>query len=341
MRLNLLAKHYVEFFRQAQTTTVKPEEIIEKTIFRSPFLTAQSIFDDILPAINSDKFYALSLVGPQGKGKTTLASIFATIAEDCGFMIVYAKAEDILADLPSWIEKVKSKIESYQQERICFILDDMSYTSDGISKKQSAIFKHFVADIRHVFEEVLGSVKIFMIYNSHRLHSLPPMLRNSGSWIFSSMQAADREDMVKLIARRKEMREKLDAIYTFIAQVSIDGPKFGTLKFNFGNNETEFTWGSKENPGDGRLMVSYHAGDIKIFNSQVLKNMIDIESPLYRIKYVPPPPITEEEIQIKKIQEQKEFENKAKKISEELNKHTKPEILPEITSLVPLKEYDK
>jgi len=171
MRLNLLADHYRQYFSQAQPQIIKQEQVIEKTVFCSPFLTPQSIFDDILPTINSDKFYALSLVGPQGKGKTILASIFGTIAEDNGFLAIYAKAEDVFADLPGWVQKVKDRMIT---DKLCIILDDMSYSSETISKKQSAIFKHFVADIRHVFES-----KMFMIYISHRLHALPPMLRNN------------------------------------------------------------------------------------------------------------------------------------------------------------------
>lgn len=336
MRLNLLADHYKQYFAQAQPQIIKQEKIIEEAVFTSPFLTPKSIFEDILPSINSDKFYALSLVGPQGKGKTLLASIFATISEQNGFLVIYAKAEDIFHDLPLWVEKVKELILQHGNPKVCFVMDDMSYSSDTISKKQAAIFKHFVADIRHVFEKVLPDIKIkvFMIYISHRLHSLPPMLRNSGSWIFSSMQSADREDAIKLIARRKEMREKLDTIYTFISQISIDGPKYSKLKFNFGDKETEFVWGTEENPGDGRLMVSYHAGEIKIFNSKILEKMIDVETEQYRIKYVPPQPPTEEETRKLLEDEKADFENKARKISDILNSKTKPQV----TALVPVRQ---
>ncbi len=335
-----LANFYRQYFLQAQPQVLKEEKIIEDVVFKSPFLTAESIFEDILPSINSDKFYALSLIGPQGKGKTLLASIFGTIAEDNGFLVIYAKAEDIFLDLPLWVDKVKELILQHGSPKVCFVMDDMSYSSDTISKKQAAIFKHFVADIRHVFEKVLPSIKIkvFMIYISHRLHSLPPMLRNSGSWIFSSMQSADREDAVKLIARRKEMREKLDTIYTFISQISIDGPKYVTLKFSFGSNNMEFVWGTEENPGDGRLTVSFPAGDLKIFNSKLINNMIDVESDLYRIKYIPPQPPTEKELEDKKQNAREEFESKAKKITEALNTNIQNEKLPEITALVPVRQ---
>lgn len=324
----LLATYYQNYFANIQPTVHKEEEILEQVIFKSPFITAQSLFDDFLPSIESDRFYALSLVGPQGKGKTKLASIFGTIAEDNKFLVVYAKAEDIFNDLQGWADKVKSKLAEWETDRLCLILDDMSYTSETISKKQSAIFKHFIADVRHVFEHEGFKPRVFMVYISHRLHSLPPMLRNSGSWIFSSMQSADREDAIKLIARRKEMREKLDAMYEFISKVSIDGPKYKTLNFNFGDNEMEFVWGTESDPGDGRLMVTYHAGDIKIFNSKILPEMIDIESDLYRIRYSPPPPQTEAEIKEQKRRKEEALRIRAEElfpINEKFNNNSNSE----------------
>lgn len=312
----LLAEHYHKYFSQQQPELLIKEEILEDVVFVNPFLTVDSLWNDIKPSLDSDKFYAVSLVGPQGKGKTYLARLFGTKAEDDGFMVVYAKAEDVFLNLEEWVKKVKTKLEEWKTDRICIIADDMSYSNDSVSKKLSSKFKHFIADVRHVFEDKEKNFNptVFMVYISHRLHSLPPMLRNSGSWIFTSMQSADRDDAMKVITKRKEMQEKLEVMYEFISKVSIDGPKAKKLKFTFGKHETEFVWGTEENPGDGRLMVCNHAGDLKIFNSKALPEMIDIESDLYRIKYIPPPPPTPEE-----IEEQKEKKKIAlKKKAEEL-----------------------
>lgn len=308
-----LAELYRQKFQQLQQPEViKKNEVLQEVVFDNPFLTAQSLFDDFLPSIESDRFYALSLVGPQGKGKTFLASIFATIAEDNKFLVVYGKAEDIFLDQKEWVAQVKKKLDGWDTNRLCIIFDDMSYSNDSISKKQSAIFKHFVADVRHVFEHGDFKPQVFMIYISHRLHSLPPMLRNSGSWIFSSMQSADRDDAIKLIAKRKEQREKLDILYEFISKVSIDGPKHRKLVFTFGKHDMEFVWGTEKDTGDGRLMVTYHAGELKLFNSKMLDNMIDIESDLYRIRYIPKPEPTPEE-----LEEQKTRRTEALKIRAE------------------------
>lgn len=312
----LLAEHYRKYFSQQQPELFIKEEILEEVVFVNPFLTVDSLWEDIKPSIKSDKFYAVSLVGPQGKGKTFLGRLFGTKAEDDGFLVIYAKAEDVFLNQEEWVRKVKVKLEEWDTDKLCIIFDDMSYSNDSVSKKNSAKFKHFVADVRHVFEdkEKHFNPSVFMVYISHRLHSLPPMLRNSGSWIFTSMQSADRDDAMKVITKRKEMQEKLEIMYEFISKVSIDGPKAKKLKFTFGKHNMDFLWGTEENTGDGRLMVCNHAGDLKIFNSKAMSEMIDIESDLYRIKYIPPPTPTPEELEAQKEKKKEALRIEADKL---------------------------
>lgn len=315
----LLSNYYAKYFTQKQPVAqVIQEQIIEEAVFESPFLTAESVFEEISHTLESDRFYSLSLIGPQGKGKTFLASVFGTVVEKNDFLVIYGKAEDILIDLHAWIDKVADKIKKHGNYKINFILDDMSYSTGELNQKKASAFKHFVADIRHVFEKALGlehnTLEIFMTYISHRLHSLPPMLRTSGSFIFAAMQSADRDDAMKLIPKNKEMRDKLDGFYKFIQTVSIDGPKFGKLELNFGSNKLDFIWGNQSTPGDGRLMVSYHAGEIKLFNSKIVEGLINIDSDEYRIKYTPPPPPSQEEIDRIKQKKQESFEKKAREM---------------------------
>src|SRR5690242_20770493 len=49
---------------------------------------------------------------------------------------------------------------------------------------------------------------------------------------------------------------------------SSDLPKYVNLEFTFGNNTMNFKWGNKEDPGDGRLMMSLHRGLLKIYRSE-------------------------------------------------------------------------
>lgn len=277
MSLDLLARHYRNLFQSVQWQKQEPEEPKMVIPPRINFLTPDKVFNDILPQLSNNKFYALSLLGPQGTGKTITASVFATYAERSGFRVVYAMPEDFMKDMASWIERVKEN----PADKYCFVLEDLSYSMDTQSRKSQSIIKNFISRIRHIFSTETKPSQIFVIYITHRLHAVPPMLRNSGSWIFTSMQAADREDAMKLIARRKEMRERLDQIYTFIARATIEGPRDGKFVYQIGDQDVSFRWGNEESPGDGRLMASFHSGDMKIFNSQIIPDMINLKK--YRI----------------------------------------------------------
>jgi len=323
----LLMKYYKEYFANCQPEIKKQEEQIEEIITKNPFLLAEEIFADVSPTVDSNKFYAISLVGSQGGGKTFSATEFATLAQREGYLVIYGKAEDILVDLQGWIDKVKELILEHNDPRVCFVLDDMSYSSGTISTKAAAKFKHFVADIRHVFKKVLGTIQILMIYISHRYHSLPPMLRNSGSWIFASMLNEDRADALKLIPNQKEQKTILESIYVFLSKVTQDGPKHTNLSFTYGGTEFNFKWGRQEDPGDGRLMMCFHHGELRIFNPKKIENMIDLEE--HRILYEPPSEPTEEELELQKELQKEAFRKKAIEITSKLNKTGKFEIVEE------------
>lgn len=305
---------------QPQIQTSQPESI-EELVFRNPFKTAEEVFDDILPAVESNEFYAISYVGSQGHGKSHSAAGFATLALKKGFLVIYAKAADIFPDLQGWIAKVKELLKEHGNPKVCFVYDDMSYSTGTVSSKAAAKFKNFIADMRHEFEQVFGTIQILILYISHRYHSVPPMLRNSATWIFASMQPEDRLDAMKLIPNHKEQKDKLEAIYMFLSKVTQDGPKYVNLKFSIGGNEFNFRWGKKGDPGDGRLMMSFHRGELRIFNAKQLEGQIDLED--HRIKYVAPTPPTPE--QIESLNERKKEALRAK--AEELfNKSQQPEI---------------
>src|SRR6185312_13679264 len=299
----------------------------------------EDIFADVVPSVESNEFYSVSYIGTQGHGKSTSAAELATLAKSVGYLVLYFKAEDILVDLQGWIRQAKEKIKNHDNDRICFVSDDMSYSTGSISTKAAAKFKHFVGNIRHEFEEhdangkITFNPKIFMIYISHRYHSLPPMLRNSPTWIFVSAQPEDKADAMKLIPRLKDEKDKLEALCSFLLKVTNDGPKYVNLEFTFGNNTMNFKWGNKEDPGDGRLMMSLHRGLLKIYNAKKHDNTIDLED--YRIKHIPVPEPTPEEIEQQKQRAAEALRIKAEELfptpKEELIKDN--EILREMEKL--------
>lgn len=332
LRLDLLGKHYQQHFAEKSLPQEKKEEEVKETVFKNPFLLANDIFQDVIPSVISDEFYAISLIGGQGKGKTYSANLFATLGAQAGFLVIYGKAEDILDHMVSWVEEVRERIKKHGSPKVCFVLDDMSYSTGMISSKKAATFKHFVGDIRHVFEDIFGKIQIFMIYISHRYHSVPPMLRTSASWVFASMLPEDRADALKLIPKQKEELEKLDRFYSFLYNASTRGPKEITLFFEDSNGVTyPFKWGMKEDPGNGRLMLIFHAGVMRLFNPCQIDNMIDLEK--RRILYLAEPEPTEEEKQKMK----KEKKVMLKKKAEELFPSTSIEVVKnEKTNIVPV-----
>lgn len=337
-----LGDFYRQYFLHAQPQVIKEEKIIEEAVFKSPFVTAKEIFDDVLPSLESNEFYSISYVGGQGNGKSTSAAEFATEAEDVGYLVIYGKAEEMLIDLPAWIENAKKRIKNHPEPKACIVLDDFSYSTGTVSAKTAARFKHFVGDIRHVFEEkdsngkVVFYPKIFIIFISHRYHSVPPMLRNSPTWLFVTGEPEDKADAMKLIPKLKSERDKLEAMVSFLSNVTSDGPKQKDLEFRFGDKKMNFRWGDKKDTGDGRLLMLIHHGILKLFNAKKREYSVDLED--YRIKYVPPKPPTEEEIIKKAVEKKKEFESKANELTKLLNEHAKSEKLPEITALVPVRE---
>lgn len=296
MSLELFAKLNRRNIEEYEIKSNRPQTasiiLTEPEIIKNPFLQLSDIYKDAIPSVNSNKFFSISFIGSQGFGKSFAAGILGTFAVQDDFTLIYGKAEDFMEDRESWVEEVRQRIKNGNTPYVAFILDDMSYSNAEVSAKKSAGFKHFIADIRHVFEEkdehgnITFSPKLFIIYISHRLHSLPPMLRTSGTWIFASMQAEDRSDAIKLIPKLKEERDRLDTMFRFLQKITVEGPKASeknqSVKYMLKDKEFEFRWGDENNPGDGRLMMVSHAGEMKILQVKNVENMIDLEK--YRIK---------------------------------------------------------
>jgi len=249
------------------------------------FPTAETMFKDFLPIIEANGLFQLTYIGNRGFGKTSSSEDFATVARDHGFLTIYGKAEDILPDLNAWVEKASQKIREHGTPYVTFVLDDMSYSTGMISEKKAAAFKHFAADIRHVFEKVHGTIKIFIILISHRYHAVPPMLRSAVSWIFASLDNEDRNDAMKMLTKDKEQQQRLDKIYKFLQEVTVIGPRDKGFYLGSGLKRVWFRWGTEQDPGDGRLMMSYHQGKIGIFNPRRTENMVVLEN--CRLPYEP------------------------------------------------------
>lgn len=239
-------------------------------------LTSSQLWLDGYDLVKLNEFYALSIVGPQGSGKSSIALQIANYGVKNGFKLIYALPDDYLNDINAWLDLCTVN----PRTKIMIVLDDLSYSTDAQGKKTQALLKNMVARVRHIFKG-----QIFMIYITHRLHATPPMLRNSASWIFTNMQSADRDDALEIIGRNKELRERLESIYTFIARVTLEGAKNRIVKYFFRDKEYSFRWGDKYDKGDGRLMASFHGGKLGLFLSKDSNESINFED--YRFIPIP------------------------------------------------------
>ena len=253
-------------------------EVVQDEPFLDNFLDTQDIWEDGLAMLETNQFFAISMVGPQGSGKTSMARQFAQLALQSDFKLIYAVPDDFIKNVQEWNERTLEP----ESDKTCIILDDLSYALDMSSRKNQSMMKSIVARLRHIYNG-----QIFIIFITHRLHATPPMLRNSGSWIFTNMQSADRDDSLEVIGKSKEIKERLESIYQFIADATIKGAKNGIIQFFMNGKEHRFRWGRKEDPGDGRLMAIYHGGHLKIFNSK----LHDVDIDLNEFRYPPPPEI--------------------------------------------------
>lgn len=277
MSLDLLAENYRQLNQLYEKMYVNTQNDQSETpegentnYTANTFIMSEQIWNDAMAVLESNQFYSISIVGPQGSGKTEIARTMAKYALLNDFKIVYALPDDFLPNVSSWLEKILVE----PRAKNCLIIDDLSYTLEMQPRKTQALIKNLVARFRHVF-----GGQLLVIYITHRLHAAPPMLRNSGTWIFSAMQSADRDDASEIIGKNKEMRERLESLYNFIAKVSIEGAKNRIIKFTVGDKDISksFVWGTKEHKGDGRLMACYHGGKLNVFCSKISDDPIDLE----------------------------------------------------------------
>jgi hypothetical protein len=269
----LRAKEFAEKWQNVKPAVIEPHE---DTNPYDTFFQIEEIWNDITPTLDANNFYALSIIGAQGSGKTTIAGEFAKLALEKDYRVVYAQPDDWLNDITGWRDRV---LAGECRAANCFVIDDLSYSTDENSRKSQAQLKSLIARIRHVF-----SGKVLVIYVTHRLHAAPPMLRNGKTWIFSDMQAADRDDAQEVIGRSKTLRESLESLFTFISRAALEGARTGQVKYKLNDNDFIFNWGKEDTAGDGRLMAAFHGGRLGVYVSKLTQPPINFD--LYR--YVKP-----------------------------------------------------
>jgi len=277
MSLELHAKYVnnvLKYYSQQFDHVVEDDQPITEIMPNGgdSFVTVDQLYEDGLAYLNSNEFYALSLVGPQGTGKTNMIIQFAIRALRDGFKIIYALPEDYLNDVDGWLHRTLED----PKPKVFLVLEDLSYSLGAQSKKNTDLMKNFVSRFRHLYK-----AQVFVIYITHRLHAAPPMLRNSASWIFTNMQSGDRDDALEIVGKNKEIKQRLESVYQFISRVTLEGVKFGIVHYRLEDQDYTFRWGKKDDPGDGRLMCVYHGADLKIFKVEKAPELINLDEYRY------------------------------------------------------------
>jgi hypothetical protein len=222
----------------------------------SIIVDADELFSRIEPQLDSSDFYLLMLNGQQGSGKSTIARELSHHAHTVGYKTLYSSGFDII-DAP---EKFVREAEG--ADKVCIILDDMSYIMSATSSRTQSKIKSFFALIRHALK-----AKIFVIVISHFTTAVPPIFKNSNVWIYSHPTTQEYDGMVKIIGTDKKAKQGLHRMFKSVMDIQAAAQRNHVIPLNLGGRDYSFVWGDKSNSGDGRLMLMLMDGEALVYNS--------------------------------------------------------------------------
>jgi len=259
--LELLNADYANRLAQAKIFNTTPEEdAAPRGVGGLKIIVdANDLFRQITPQLASSEFYLLMVNGQQGSGKSTIARELAHKAHGLGYDLMYSSGFDII-DAPT---KFVDQAKALGSTKICVVLDDLSYVMSATSAKTQSKIKSFFALIRHALQ-----AKVFIIVISHFTTAVPPIFKNSNVWIFSKPTTQEYDGMIKIVGRRETQRAKLETMFQSVNRLQEEANKNPEVHFKMDGKPYVFRWGSKEDPGDGRLMLAIFDGEPQIYNSK-------------------------------------------------------------------------
>jgi hypothetical protein len=256
--LELLTKHYeelseiqieaVEIDAEDQTGSVETQELI---------INADQLWADIKPQVDASEFFLLMVDGMPGSGKSSIARELGHKAHNDGFKLLYASGFNVLDAPKDFIEQGRGF------EKICIVLDDMSYALNAVAGKDASAFKNFFSLIRHALK-----ARVFVIVIAHFTTAVPPIFKNSNVWIFSAPTTQEYDWMMKIVGRKQTSQRRLQQMFQGVTDMQAAAKDNNMLEFDMYGNSYKFQWGVKGNPGDGRLMLLLQNGTPKIYNSK-------------------------------------------------------------------------
>jgi hypothetical protein len=155
------------------------------------------------------------------------------------------------------------------KDKACVILDDLSYVMNAVSAKEASKLKSIFTLIRHVLTDANTeqTTKVFLIVNAHFSTAVPPVFKNTNVWIFTKPTSLEQEAMSKIIGRNKKRREELETLFRNVSDIQLKAFKRPEIILNLQKERYSYRWGTKTDPGDGRMMLILFEGRPMVYNS--------------------------------------------------------------------------
>lgn len=265
--ITLLTEDYIRIMKDEYQRPIygaQADTLYEGISTLNYIMDAEELFKEMVPQLDSSEFYQVVVNGPPGSGKSTLARELAHHAHLVGYHPIYISGFDI-TKAPTTIAR-----DVVGHNKVCIILDDLSYIMNAISAKSGSKIKSFAMLIRHYLKQANGGkeVNVMVIVIAHFTTAVPPVFKNSNVWLFSHPTMLEYDNMLKLVGRKQEARESLERIFASVINIQEKAGKKKDIILNMKGKKYTFRWGDKTDPGDGRLMLIMFNGTPKIYNSK-------------------------------------------------------------------------
>ena len=118
-----------------------------------------------------------------------------------------------------------------------------------------------------------ANAKIFLIVVAHFSSGVPPVLRStSGCYFFTSPTAIEMPFLKVLAGTDKGNKNKLAEMFSAAQTLRNQAQTNPNLLFDWRGHPYQFKWGTKEDPGDGRLSLCMHAGESILYQTRNIVN---------------------------------------------------------------------
>ena len=262
--LNMLIDRYNEKLDSAKRKAVADVTFVEPSTVENIqiIVEANQLWGEMKPQIESDEFFQLMIDGRPGSGKTTIAREIAHLAHTDDYFSLYESGFDVLDAPASLVQKARES----GKNKFCIVLDDISYTLSASSGTMQSKFKSFFTMLRHALKKNPGDViHILVIVIAHFTTAVPPILKNSGIWIFTKPSTQEYDQMIKIVGRSKKLRGQLEHMFNAIVAIQSEVKPNESFEFNMYGQPFQFTWNV-----DGRLSLILKNGEPMIYHSRNL-----------------------------------------------------------------------